>query len=172
MEDPLHLADRLHDRLALLNGEGHRLLHTDILALQTRLHHHPRMPVVLRADHHAVNAGIVQHLAVVHLQFEVIHLMLVIALRHRLHVRQPRRIHVADRGEHGEILIAGDSADVHRRADPAAPDQRDLQLVARRIRAENRGRHNGREKTRRQHTLHEFPSADLSHSNLISSFLP
>ncbi len=74
VEHALHLADRLRDCLALLHGEGHRLLDVDVLALVAGLHHHARVPVVLRADHHAVDAGVVQHLAVVHLEFEVVHL--------------------------------------------------------------------------------------------------
>ena len=131
VEHALHLPHGLHDRLALLHGKRHGLLHVDVLALVAGLHDHARVPVVLRADHHAVDAGVVQHLAVVHLELEVVHLALVAALGHGLHVREAHGVAVAHRGEHRKVLVGHEAANVHRCADAPAADQGDLEQVAR-----------------------------------------
>ena len=169
VEDALRAANGLHDCLALLNRKRHRLLHIYVLALEAGLHHHARVPVVLRADHHAVYAGIVEHLAVVHLQLQVVHLALVALFGHVLHVRETDGVAVAHRGEHRKVLVGRESADVHRRSDASASNERYLELVAGRRLAEHARRHNRGRCTSRNHAAKKSSSADLA-LHVVSSF--
>ena len=155
VEHALHLPHGLHDRLALLHGEGHGLLHVDVLALVAGLHHHARVPVVLRADHHAVDAGVVQHLAIVHLELEMVHLASVALLGELLHVGEADGVDVADRGEHREVLVGDEPTDVHRGADASEADEADLELVAGGVRAQHGRRDDHGERARREGALEE-----------------
>ena len=131
-------------RAALGDRQRRGLLQVDVLARLDGRDRRQRVPVVRRADHDRVDVLAREQVAVVavrlHAVVRLAGLLRVVAVHEQLRVLGAPAVEVAH-GDDPRLLVLPDARQVVRARDAAGADRADVDAVARRGRAEDRGRH-------------------------------